>query len=99
MIGHKELGEAYISKILSLGVEISEAKTHVSCDSFEFAKRFFSQGEEISPFPISSIADGTKNYVLLVAAMMGEEKKGFPLGDNIPVGISELYSDLGMPRS
>jgi len=99
VIGDRRLGKAYKSKILSLGVEVSEAKTHVSDDTFEFAKRFFIKGVEVSPFPVSSIIDNIKSYPLLVSALMGEEKKGFPLGDSIPRVIEALYEDFRMPRS
>lgn len=99
MIGDDRLGRAYTSKILSLGLEISQAKTHVSSDTFEFAKRFFVRGIEVSPFPISAIVDNIKSYPLLVASLMGEEKKGFPLGDSIPGLIEALYEDFRMPNS
>lgn len=38
-----------------LGVEVSVLKTHTSPHFFEFAKRLFYKGVEISPFPISAI--------------------------------------------
>jgi len=39
VIHHDEVARQYRNIISSLGVEISKVKTHISCDSFEFAKR------------------------------------------------------------
>jgi hypothetical protein len=39
VIGGKEVAEKYQSLLLQLGVEISQNKTHVSDDTYEFAKR------------------------------------------------------------
>jgi len=39
VIGDKLVAERYKLIINSLGVEISESKTHVSNDTYEFAKR------------------------------------------------------------
>jgi hypothetical protein len=36
-----------------LGIEISPTKTLVSRDTFEFAKRFFFKGTEVTGFPIN----------------------------------------------
>jgi hypothetical protein len=39
----------------TLGVEVSELKTHQSPHFLEFAKRLFYKGQEVSPFPISAL--------------------------------------------
>lgn len=39
LIGDRELGDRYIELIQSLGVEVSELKTHKSSTTLEFAKR------------------------------------------------------------
>lgn len=40
-----------------LGVEVALDKTLVSERILEFAKRYFYLGEEVSPFPSSSVAN------------------------------------------
>lgn len=54
VIAHDGVAKLYLSVMEDLGVDISEAKTHVSRDTCEFAKRWLHQGSEITPFPISS---------------------------------------------
>jgi hypothetical protein len=39
LIGDKDVGELYLDIIKSLGVDVSLAKTHISPDLCEFAKR------------------------------------------------------------
>jgi hypothetical protein len=60
------LAEAYKKVILDLGVDFSPLKTHESHTLFEFAKRLYFNGEEISPFPISALKESAKKYYLLV---------------------------------
>jgi hypothetical protein len=38
-----------------LGVDISVAKTHVSKDTYEFAKRWIKSGKEITGLPLKGI--------------------------------------------
>jgi hypothetical protein len=66
LIGDDKLGEEYISLITSLGMEYSPAKTYKSPHFCEFAKRLIYKGEEISPFPISSLKESHKRYYALV---------------------------------
>jgi hypothetical protein len=39
LIGHRALGEAFRRCLTELGVEVSELKTYISDDMFEFCKR------------------------------------------------------------
>lgn len=54
VIAHKVVAEHYLAIKAELGVSISLTKTHVSRHFFEFAKRIFVEGQEVSPFPVSS---------------------------------------------
>jgi len=72
VIHHDEVARQYRNIISSLGVEISKVKTHISCDSFEFAKRWFSSGVEVSPFPIAGILETSKSWPLLVELLSHE---------------------------
>jgi len=40
---------------MRLGVDISSSKTHVSYDTYEFAKRWIMHGVEISGLPMKGI--------------------------------------------
>lgn len=66
------LAKAYIEIIESLGVSISPTKTHVSKDSFEFAKRWFSQGVEVSPFPVAGVLQTMTSWPQLVELLSNE---------------------------
>lgn len=66
---------AYKELVSLLGVHVSEAKTHCSKEFFEFAKRYFYQREEISPFPIGSF----RNHQLfsIVEGFKASRQKGY----------------------
>jgi hypothetical protein len=49
----------------TLGVEISPLKSHESDKFFEFTKRFWYKGVEITPFPSSGLRSCGKSYPLL----------------------------------
>lgn len=49
------VAERYMRFIESLGVEISKPKTIISKDIFEFAKRLYFKGQDVSGFPVASI--------------------------------------------
>jgi hypothetical protein len=100
LIGHPDLGKAYLRALTHLGVEYSETKTFTSKDMFEFAKRIYIRGEEVSPFSVSSVVDNLKKYPLLVSAMAGERVKGVTYEGGIEGGIERLYgTSLMMPYS
>lgn len=71
-----DVAQAYKEIMQSLGVDISEAKTHVSEDTFEFAKRWFHKGVEISPFPVHGIVETKGSYDLLATTVSQAEGKG-----------------------
>lgn len=76
VIGDKDVGELYMKVIQSLGLEVSKLKTHKSDNFFEFAKRIFLNNEEVSPFPIASLAECSKSYSLLGTLIWELKRKG-----------------------
>lgn len=44
----------------SIGVGISESKSHVSPDTYEFAKRWIHRGTEVSPAPLGSLFEAMR---------------------------------------
>jgi hypothetical protein len=95
LIGDEALGEAYRAKIQTLGVEVSPAKTFVSKDLCEFAKRYLFQGTEVTPYPISSVVGNLGDVSLLVSAIWGEGRKGLVPRSGIPGAVGTLYDFLG----
>jgi len=64
VIRNDQVAASYLSVMTSLGIGISKEKTLVSKDSFEFAKRFFYKGEEVTGYPVSSLnSSNWLNYV------------------------------------
>lgn len=60
VLTHTEVAEKYRQLMRELGVDLSLAKTHVSNDTFEFAKRWYQAGIEISGIPLSSFLGLTR---------------------------------------
>jgi hypothetical protein len=55
VIRHDEVANQYQELLRDLGVGISKTKTLVSKDTFEFAKRLFFRGTEVTAFPLHGI--------------------------------------------
>lgn len=91
LIGCPLLGEEYKKLIHLLGVEISDIKSHVSSELFEFAKRLVYKGVEITPFPISSVKETQKRFYLLVNLLIEETRKGWEWIEGIPFTIKSFY--------
>lgn len=59
VIGHPKVARKYIWFMEQVGVPINRHKSIVGRDlSFEFAKRFFWRGEDITPLPLSGFTGG-----------------------------------------
>lgn len=55
VIANDDVAREYRTLISQLGVELSEAKTHVSDNTYEFAKRWYQDGIEISGIQLASL--------------------------------------------
>lgn len=95
LIGDSSLAEVYLAALRSLGVGVSSQKTYVSIDMCEFAKRYLFQGEEVTPFPVSSVTSNLGDVSLLVSALMGETKKGLRPLSGIPGAVGTLSRAIG----
>lgn len=82
----------------SLGVEVSELKTHTSQQLYEFAKRLVYKGQEISPFPISALSEVRKKSYLITNLLIELEVKGWISKDGIPSLVGSFYGIIdGLP--
>jgi hypothetical protein len=95
LIGDDTLATLYHSTLTDLGVDISEAKSFASDDLCEFAKRYIYRGEEVSPFPISSVLENIGDASLLVSSLTGEFRKGLRPVSGIPEAIESLSLAIG----
>jgi len=70
VIYDNNVAETYKAIMSDLGVEISPSKSHVSKDTYEFAKRWFRNGIEVSPIPVSGFVSNFGNPKLLYSQIM-----------------------------
>ncbi|QKI79977.1 RNA-dependent RNA polymerase [Erysiphe necator associated mitovirus 29] len=71
------LANSYLEVMTELGVEISKTKTHIGENLFEFAKRFYYRGSEITQFPITAMVENLSIYPLLSQALESASERGF----------------------
>jgi len=69
VIAGSDVALSYKEVITELGVSISEAKTHVSQDTFEFAKKWVHRGTKITPFPTGSLLESAGSFTLLAETL------------------------------
>jgi len=81
-IDHDLVAKEYKALISELGMPYSEAKTHTSKDGFEFAKRWFFQGKEITGFSISGLMSVWKSYPLLMNFLDNQGSHGWVLPES-----------------
>jgi len=87
LIGDDEVGKRYMSMVKSLGIEVSELKTHISSTTCEFAKRWIHLGQEISPFPLKPFMLKKFEKSQVFSTLLAERCKGW---NRLPV--SEMAS-------
>lgn len=92
LIGDPLVGARYLELISELGVEFSPTKTYVSSEVCEFAKRYVRHGEEVSPFPVSSISENLTDVNLWVSSLVGEARKGYVPSLGIPGAVGALVA-------
>lgn len=66
----------YKRLLSELDMPISEAKSHVSTDTFEFAKRWVKSGIEITGFSVSGLFSVWKRYSLLFNYLDTQQSHG-----------------------
>jgi hypothetical protein len=76
VISGTEPSTCYKEIIESLGMEINLTKTLISKTSFEFAKRFFINGDEWSPLPIGQLKHAKSQYWDIVGFIEQCEDRG-----------------------
>jgi hypothetical protein len=60
VIGNHDVAAQYRILMAELGVDISEMKTHVSDDTYEFAKRWIHAGQEVTGAPLGSLFEAIR---------------------------------------
>lgn len=96
VINDDNVAAKYCELMSAMGVEISPMKTHVSKDTYEFAKRWFHKGVEVTGISLRSILTTHFNPLLLLSTIQSMYRKGqIPLvPTNIPCLIHGLLELL-----
>jgi hypothetical protein len=94
LIGDHRLAKLYYDTITFLGIEISLHKSHQSHKLFEFAKRNFLLGIEISPFPIASLEALAKHPSSLSSCFMDLKERGWEWSNEIDILIKDFYQSV-----
>lgn len=98
VIANAAVALEYRSLLRTLDMPVSEAKTHVSNDTYEFAKRWIHAGEEITGFAISGLKSVWKRYSLLHNFLQTQQHHGWNIcRDRVPELISSIYREFGRP--
>jgi hypothetical protein len=82
VIFDRRVGEAYLDIMADLGVGINLVKSVVSRDSFEFAKRFYARGVNLSPISFKELdlaGASLEGAILLYSKFAGEGARIAPL--------------------
>lgn len=73
VIKDNTIARSYIKFMTKLGVDISQQKTHVSKDTYEFAKRWIRYDgvsfKELSPIPLKGISNNINNPFIIFTIM------------------------------
>jgi hypothetical protein len=91
----------YVKVINLLGVDCSPAKSHTSENCYEFAKRWFHNGIEISPVPLKGFLSNWSNPALLfqdILSLIYNNRGPRSCINSVELGVS-LIRALGFTRS
>jgi hypothetical protein len=60
VLTNERVAREYRALLDEIGVSISDTKSHVSSDTYEFAKRWIHRGTEVSPAPLGSLFEAMR---------------------------------------
>jgi len=98
VIANAAVAAEYRNLLSILDMPVSEAKTHVSEDTYEFAKRWVHKGEEITGFGVSGLRAVWKKYSLLHNYLLTQQHHGWCLPTSKhPDLVTTIYRIYGRP--
>lgn len=94
VIKNDKVAKRYIKIMTKLGVDISSSKTHVSIDTYEFAKRWIKNGREITGIPLKGLFNNWNNPMIVFLELFNYLLKR-PISKFSSLDlVAMLYSDL-----
>jgi hypothetical protein len=94
VIASDSVAREYKRLLVELGVSISEQKSHVSLDTYEFAKRWMHRGEEMTGAPISQVLRFEKKPRWFVLAAWIREVESRWLRRDLSLASRRLLREL-----
>lgn len=93
VIYDNDVAAKYLQIINDLGVDISPSKSHISENCYEFAKRWFFNGIEISPIPMAGLVSNFDQPQLIFQQIIDlvRSNRGPRLIIHIPDMVLELF--------
>lgn len=82
VISDRQVAESYRRVLCTLDMPVSEPKTIVSERLFEFAKRWFLDGSEITPYATAGLSSVAKRYSMLCNFLNTQASHGWHLQDS-----------------
>jgi hypothetical protein len=76
VLAHDGVAREYRKLLHTLDMPFSLEKSHVSKTTFEFAKRWFHRGEEVTGFSLSGLMSVWKSYPLLLNFLQNQSSHG-----------------------
>jgi hypothetical protein len=96
VIANAAVATEYRALLSVLDMPVSEEKTHVSVDTYEFAKRWVHKGDEITGFSVSGLRSVWKKYSLLHNYLQTQQHHGWCLPTSKhPDLVSTIYKIYG----
>jgi hypothetical protein len=102
VIKNDAVAKRYIEWTSCQGVEISMHKTHVSKDTYEFAKRWISKGQEITGLPMNGIIENINNPFIVMVNLFDffkVKQNYYSSIMNLSDVVSRLYKGLNLELS
>jgi len=98
VICNRSVARLYLRRLTELGVKTSPIKTLISRDTFEFAKRVWIRGIEVSPISTGGFISVKDRVHLLVPFLVALRKQGYRNDVTIPKLVGIIHSNLKTGR-
>jgi len=94
VIKNNKVAHKYITLMTRWGVDISPTKTHVSIDTYEFAKRWIKNGKEITGVPLKGLFQNWNNPFIVYGELLNYLSK-LPIHRGTVLDlVAKLYDKL-----
>jgi hypothetical protein len=98
VICHKQVALEYCRLIRTIGVQWNMSKTHVSPHFFEFAKRIYWNGHDLTPFPVSGFFEEHNTVSGFTQILCNASTKGFGSAGTLLDSFEYFLILLGKPK-